>query len=88
MKNVKPSGARGRQVNRIIQILDTHIVSRFDNLKLHRNTRVSKASHNCRHLPALIAQRRLTDCLECLEEQGYTEERAILMIAFLQGGAA
>lgn len=52
-----------------------------------KNQSFSHSSHNCPEIAILIQQKRLTDCLECLEQHGYTQERAILMLAYLQGGA-
>ncbi|MUG98744.1 hypothetical protein F7734_43215 [Scytonema sp. UIC 10036] len=35
-------------------------------------------------LGALIKQKRLTDCLQCLEAFGYSSESALNLLAYLQ----
>lgn len=46
-----------------------------------------KACTTC-EIALLIQQQRLTDCLIFLEQKGFTGDGALLVLAYVQGGAA
>jgi hypothetical protein len=50
----------------------------------------SQSSHNCSELLTLIDEQRFSDCLQHLEDAGYTGNAAIFVLRCLQvvGGAA